>query len=129
MASNGFTPQSARAALNQVRPVAEDICKLYRRLEDRRPAHVDSDERVAPHYFSMVQRLNALIGLLDRRGIQVKDPKKGLIDFPAWLDGRRVLLCWRVGESTLSFWHEPDAGFAGRQPVDDNASWADRGEE
>lgn len=124
-----FTPQTARAALAEVRSVAEDICRLYHHLEAQRPARVESDERVAPRYFSMVHRLHELIGLLNRRGIQVKDPKRGLLDFPARLAGRQVLLCWRVGESTLRFWHEPEAGFAGRQPVDEAAEWAERRED
>ena len=120
-----FTPASARAALVQVRPVAEDICRLYRLLETRRPTRVDSDQRVVPQYFMTVRRLHGLIESLDRKGIRVKDPKRGLLDFPARLDGRNVLLCWKVGEPTLLFWHEPNAGFAGRRPVDEHAAWTD----
>ena len=40
------------------------------------------------------------------------------IDFRCWMDNREVYLCWRMGEPEVGYWHEPDAGFAGRQPLD-----------
>jgi hypothetical protein len=52
-------------------------------------------------------------------GIHVKDLDTGLIDFSALRDGREVYLCWRVGEDDIQFWHEVEAGFAGRQSIDD----------
>lgn len=49
-------------------------------------------------------------------GVQIKDPEKGLIDFPSMKGGRIVLLCWMLGEDDwIEWWHEMDAGFAGRQ--------------
>jgi hypothetical protein len=54
---------------------------------------------------------------LESLGIQLKDRRVGLVDFPSELDGRRVLLCWRLGEPSVQFWHDEDAGFAGRQPL------------
>jgi hypothetical protein len=51
------------------------------------------------------------------RGILVKAIDPGLVDFPFLRDGREVYLCWREGESELGFWHDVDAGFAGRQPL------------
>ncbi len=50
-----------------------------------------------------------------RREIQVKDLARGLVDFPALLGGREVFLCWEQGEEDIEFWHELDAGFAGRE--------------
>lgn len=55
---------------------------------------------------------------LDRWGIELKDPEKGLIDFFHQRDGRTVYLCYCLGESGIAYWHELDAGFAGRQPID-----------
>ena len=52
---------------------------------------------------------------LKNLGIELKDYDTGLIDFLCWMDGREVYLCWRLGESEVSHWHEIDAGFAGRQ--------------
>ena len=48
----------------------------------------------------------------------MKDPNKGLIDFPALLDGRVVYLCWKLGEETVEHWHELTAGFDNREPVE-----------
>ena len=52
---------------------------------------------------------------LDRWGIEVKDPEKGLIDFFHHRGGRTVYLCYCLGEATITFWHELNAGFKGRQ--------------
>jgi hypothetical protein len=56
---------------------------------------------------------------LRERDIVVRDLDRGLIDFPAMRDGSEVYLCWQEGEEAIAFWHEPDAGFAGRRPLDD----------
>jgi hypothetical protein len=50
-------------------------------------------------------------------GIEVKDINQGLIDFPSVRDGRIVYLCWRLGEGEIAYWHDLDAGFAGREPI------------
>jgi hypothetical protein len=50
-------------------------------------------------------------------GVELKDIEEGLVDFRSMRDGRIVYLCWRQGEDTIAFWHELDAGFAGRQPL------------
>jgi hypothetical protein len=50
-------------------------------------------------------------------GIEIKDLNQGLIDFPSVRDGRVVYLCWRLGEGEISYWHDLDAGFAGREPI------------
>jgi len=54
---------------------------------------------------------------LQEAGIVVRDAQRGLIDFPAVRDGREVYLCWLSGEPGIEFWHDPDAGFAGRRPL------------
>jgi hypothetical protein len=55
---------------------------------------------------------------LDELGVQLKDFDRGLIDFPSLRDGRVVLLCWQLGEGDeLEWWHDVDAGFAGRTPL------------
>jgi hypothetical protein len=50
-------------------------------------------------------------------GIVVRTLESGLVDFPCWWEGREVYLCWVVGETEIGYWHETDAGFAGRQPL------------
>jgi hypothetical protein len=54
---------------------------------------------------------------LEDKGIVLRDPKRGLIDFPALHAGREVLLCWQLGEEGLEWWHLPEEGFAGRRPL------------
>jgi hypothetical protein len=51
--------------------------------------------------------------------IVIRDLDRGLLDFPSLRDGREVYLCWQEGEDSIRFWHEPDAGFGGRKPLDD----------
>lgn len=54
---------------------------------------------------------------LEALGIQLKDRRLGLVDFPSEMNGRHVLLCWRLGESEVQFWHEIDGGYTSRQPL------------
>jgi hypothetical protein len=66
-----------------------------------------------------VKRVRETIAEIDAIGVQVKDLDSGLLDFPFRLDDQIVLLCWRMGESSIEHWHTVEAGFKGRQPVDD----------
>lgn len=61
--------------------------------------------------------IEAAVSDIRERGILVKGMEPGLVDFPHLRDGRQVYLCWREGEPAISFWHDIDAGFAGRQPL------------
>jgi len=56
---------------------------------------------------------------IDSIGVQVKDLDGGLLDFPCRVDDQVVLLCWRMGETAIEFWHTVEAGFQGRQPLDE----------
>ena len=68
---------------------------------------------------SHTQRMRETVAEIDSIGVQVKDLETGLLDFPFRLDDEIVLLCWRMGESAIEHWHTMDAGFQGRQPVDE----------
>jgi hypothetical protein len=61
---------------------------------------------------------DAMIWLRDRE-IVLRDLDQGLVDFPTIRGGAEVYLCWQKGEDEIAFWHEPEAGFAGRRPLDD----------
>lgn len=61
--------------------------------------------------------LQAAVAEFGRREIVLRDLDRGLIDFPALRDGREVYLCWIDGEADIAFWHELDAGYAGRQEL------------
>jgi hypothetical protein len=68
---------------------------------------------------ALVQRAKDAVAEIDAIGVQVKDLDTGLLDFPARLDGDIVLLCWKMGETRIDHWHTVEAGFRGRQPIDD----------
>ena len=57
-------------------------------------------------------------------GGEVKDLESGLVDFPARRREEEILLCWRLGEKTVGFWHSVESGFAGRRPIDDEVARA-----
>jgi hypothetical protein len=65
---------------------------------------------------------------IDAIGVQVKDIDTGLLDFPTRVDGELVLLCWRRGETRIEYWHTVEAGFRGRQPLDERfgRGWRER---
>ena len=56
---------------------------------------------------------------LQKLDVVLRDLDRALLDFPSLRDGREVYLCWQEGEDAIEYWHEPEAGFAGRQPLDD----------
>jgi hypothetical protein len=66
-----------------------------------------------------LQRVRESLAEIDVIGVQVKDLDSGLLDFPCRLDDEVVLLCWRMGESTIEHWHTIESGFQGRQPLDE----------
>jgi hypothetical protein len=65
------------------------------------------------------QRAKDAIAEIDSIGVQVKDLDIGLLDFPCAVEGRIVLLCWKMGETSITHWHGTDEGFAGRKPIDE----------
>jgi hypothetical protein len=69
-------------------------------------------------YEAHVQQAKDSLAEIDAIGVQIKDLETGLLDFPCLVDGETVLLCWKMGESRIEFWHTLEAGFRGRQPLD-----------
>lgn len=73
-----------------------------------------------------VQRVKDAIAEIDSIGVQVKDLDIGLLDFPCEVEGRTVLLCWKLGEKTITHWHGVSEGYAGRKPIDERIAKAKR---
>lgn len=67
---------------------------------------------------STLSLLQAAVDSIHQIGCNVKDLDVGLIDFPTLFEGEEVLLCWKLGESGIRFWHGVDEGFGGRKPID-----------
>jgi hypothetical protein len=119
-----FTVEQANDALDTVRP-------LLQRLRDARDLLTDEEAHAAltdaaptngggesgtqvGEAFLEVRRL---LLALQEAGLVVRDIDRGLIDFPAILEGREVYLCWELGEDEVAFWHELEGGFGGREPL------------
>ena len=128
-----FTFELANKMLPLVRRVVEDISATYSRLLVHREAleklRGTSPKGLGKHHFDELQavkkamesestKLVEFVEELEKLGVQLKGPLEGLIDFPAEMNGRIVLLCWKLGETKIDHWHELDAGFSGRQPIE-----------
>ncbi|MGE5110243.1 MAG: DUF2203 domain-containing protein [Acidobacteriaceae bacterium] len=71
-----------------------------------------------------VQRVKDAVAEINSIGVQVKDIDIGLLDFPCKVDDEIILLCWKLGEETITHWHGTEEGFAGRKPIDDRIARA-----
>lgn len=73
-----------------------------------------------------LQRVKDAMAEIDATGVQVKDLDIGLLDFPCEVDGKTILLCWKLGEDSITHWHGVTEGFAGRKPIDERIAKAKR---
>jgi len=73
-----------------------------------------------------LQKAKDAVAEIDATGVQVKDLDMGLLDFPCTVEGRTVLLCWKLGEKGITHWHGTSEGFAGRKPIDERIAKAKR---
>jgi hypothetical protein len=73
-----------------------------------------------------MQEAKDTLAEIDSIGVQVKDLEEGLLDFPSVMDGKPVLLCWKLGEPTIAHWHTEEEGFAGRKPLDPRLGKSER---
>jgi len=127
-----FTAEEANAALADVRPLVE-------RMVERRRAHAQALERqeelegrirgngggippatladAAAEIERLERELARIVDEIGEHGAQVKDLDEGLIDFPALRRGETVLLCWKLGEDEIRWWHRVEDGFPGRRPL------------
>ena len=119
-----YTPELANRSLPLVRSITSDVRdtalemeQLWSSLRTTDPEdqkYAELSDRVR----EIQERFSGLLGELKELGIELKDPFQGLVDFPAEREGGDVWLCWRLGEDSISYWHDLDAGFGGRQPID-----------
>ena len=122
-----FTVEEANSLLPTVRSIVKSIQKSHRRLATFQGAarhaaqgaeHGGGGMPFGPRYANLLVELSTHTSQLEGLGIQLKDYQQGLIDFPSMRDGRVVLLCWKADEGDqLEWWHDVEAGFAGRQPL------------
>lgn len=124
--SQYFTLQQANEALKIIRPIMKDVQVIRQKILANQPEAWPAIEKSAGNggnkaLSAMVQdfeRLDALIHQILDTGAQIKDINSGLLDFSAMRNGREVYLCWKYGEGDIAFWHDMDAGYAGRQSIE-----------
>ena len=140
-----FTIEEANASLPLVRAIVEDLARLSRDVLERRErlaavpgshtreghereGHDPYSEEMAQIQEELERDTEELKGYIDELralGLEPKNGLEGLVDFPAWMDGRVVYLCWKLGEPEVLHWHELDAGFVGRHPLVAGATTSD----
>jgi hypothetical protein len=132
VAARYFTADEANEALAVVRPLAEEMVERRRALAELQSRHAAFTEKIAGNggdfdpgeLRDLEEELGEgatavarCVARINEVGAFVKDLDEGLVDFPAQRDGEEVLLCWRVGEDEVAFWHGVEEGFSGRKPL------------
>jgi hypothetical protein len=130
-----FTLEQANAMLPLVRAIVRDLAELSRDVLDRRERlafllagreantkdpYGDELAQIEEELHKDNDRLRDYVRELHELGVEPKNGPEGLVDFRCLMDGRVVYLCWKYDEPEIRFWHELDAGFAGRQPLPDD---------
>jgi hypothetical protein len=136
-----FTVDEANATLPLVRAIVSDLVNLSREVAERRQrlSSLLSGPERTPHdpfgeELSQIekelekdgQRLREFVAELRALGIEPTSGADGLVDFPAIIDGRKVCLCWKLGEPRVAYWHERDAGYRNRRLLPGLQKRADR---
>jgi hypothetical protein len=117
-----FTVASAEAllpwlaeVLPRIREARQTVLRGAQRVRANAPRNGASDP--GQGYWDALAVLRRDVESLTDRGVVLRDPESGLVDFPTTREGREVFLCWRLGEERVAFWHGPESGFGGRRPI------------
>lgn len=125
-----FTVHEANRLLPQVRPLATALMRFHSEIVALsgevegvlEKSRYDSGSHTASKLVMHFNRYEKVMKQLQSMGVQIKDPASGLCDFPAHYDGREILLCWRVGETEVEWWHDLSSGFRGRRHISELGS-------
>ncbi len=130
-AARYFTLDEANGLLPEIRELMTILQQKKKQLDDRRwqlaelaqsakGNGVAAEEKAADLQSAveiLVEEITTMVNEVQGFGCEVKDLDIGLLDFRSFRDGRPVYLCWKLGEDTITYWHDLDTGFAGRQPL------------
>jgi hypothetical protein len=105
-----------RERLTRIRDARQEILRRTEVVRARVVADVGGADP-GQEYREASNTLRAELERLSQENILLRDPETGLVDFPAEREGKRVYLCWRLGEDHVANWHPLDTGFAGRRPL------------
>ena len=132
MTGGHFTLEEANALVPwleetfaRMMPLRQDLVQAQEQLlgllrRRRSNGHSSSEEEITAaqrEVDRLTQQLQEQLKEITDRSILVRDVGRGLVDFPAYREGREVYLCWLRGEARIDYWHETNIGFAGRQPL------------
>jgi hypothetical protein len=123
-----FTLSEARSLMPRLRKLLAAVTTEREQLLDLRVEIDRAREKAdqgggSPYgaaYLSHLIKFSEAVQEVEYLGVLVKDFRTGLVDFPFEREGRIVYLCWRPDEDEIGWWHEIDAGFAGRRPLADD---------
>jgi len=134
MPDRTFTLNEAQSLLPVLESLLRTAIKSKKLIEE-----IDSEQQALQHRISLSggmflnvvplarrkgerikaeQRAKDALAEIDSIGVQVKDLDIGLLDFPCEVEGQIILLCWKLGEKSITHWHGTQEGFAGRKPID-----------
>jgi hypothetical protein len=109
-----------RSLLGEMGEAWDHVRGLNPEVQKARDASAfDGFSKAGVEYVGSVSQLMFLIHQIRDLGVLLKDAEKGLCDFPYLRRGKVVYLCWQLGEENIGYWHDIEAGFAGREPLDE----------
>jgi hypothetical protein len=126
-----YTVEEARELVPRLRPLLAAMQVEQRRLQDevrklnaltprmKQNGHAEEAWEIEMLILELGESLRAKLREFEELGVQVKDIANGVVDFPSLREGRVVYLCWQIDEETVTHWHELDAGFVGRRPLEE----------
>ncbi|MEO8194327.1 MAG: DUF2203 domain-containing protein [Gemmatimonadales bacterium] len=124
-----FTVDDANRTLPLVRRIVSDTVRDYWRWQEKVREYEEvaanrklgepneQADRLESEALELARDIDGYLTEIRQLGVQMKGFDTGLVDFPGEIDEKPVLLCWQLGEDSVQYWHEEDAGFAGRQPL------------
>ncbi len=130
-----FTPNEANDLLPQVIPLikqlqqlSQSILKVNQQLDELAKKLAqgngfpiqslkDQMRQLTTHQFQLIEAFESALSQLEGLGAVLKDLSLGLVDFYGMREGQLICLCWKLGEAVVRFWHTPEEGYAGRQPL------------
>jgi len=128
--AHSFTVEQANRTLPLVKRIVRDIVETYSvwrakvhefevaTVESRADRPSSRAEELQGEAQRLAHDIQSFVAELQALGVMFKGFDMGLVDFPSEFEGRMVYLCWKLGEDSVAYWHEVDAGFAGRQPLE-----------
>jgi len=128
-----FTLEEARSLVPDLRPRLQEMARIWSDLLPMQSEIRSLEERAqrgggtlpaTGEYLRHIEALNVHFAFLRKAGVELKDLATGLVDFPSVREGRVVYLCWRMEEETVTYWHEVEAGFAGRRRIEGSSPGA-----